>query len=73
MSLPAPLRGSVGSLGHDEPGARATSETCFYTCSPIRSRCPGPAAQWSPIREGRWTAMCRNGVRDSAPDGGRPR
>ena len=37
------------------------SDTCFDHCSPIRTRCPGPAARLSVTGEGRWTPICRRG------------
>ncbi|MET0698730.1 MAG: hypothetical protein ABWY93_03615 [Mycobacterium sp.] len=42
--------------------APQNSGTCFEHCSPIRTRCPGPAAQMSSDAEGRWMPVCRRPV-----------
>jgi hypothetical protein len=38
------------------------SETCFEHCSPIRTRCPGPAAQMSVNNDGHWMPICRRAL-----------
>lgn len=38
------------------------SGSCFEHCSPIRSGCPGPAAQMSTL-EARWVPICRRVTR----------
>lgn len=43
-------------------GPSATLGTCFEQCSPIRTRCPGPAAQMSVNNHGRWMPVCRRAV-----------
>ncbi|MFN3008035.1 hypothetical protein [Mycolicibacterium wolinskyi] len=37
----------------------AVTATCFENCSPLRTRCPGPAARLSCDEDGCWTAVCR--------------
>lgn len=39
--------------------AQAPVATCFENCSPLRTRCPGPAAQLSCAGDGCWTPVCR--------------
>jgi hypothetical protein len=43
-------------------GPAELSGTCFEHCSPIRTRCPGPAAQMSVNEDGRWMPVCRRAV-----------
>lgn len=50
------------SASADKTSCGAISGSCFRSCSPIRSRCPGPAAQLSSGHDGRWTAVCRRAV-----------
>jgi hypothetical protein len=38
------------------------SGTCFEHRSPIRTRCPGPAAQMSVQENDRWMPVCRRAV-----------
>jgi hypothetical protein len=56
--------GDIGRLSADEfAGPAEVSGTCFEHCSPIRTRCPGPAAQMSSDRDGpRWMPVCRRAV-----------
>jgi hypothetical protein len=50
---------SVLPRAHELASPEADSGTCFEHCSPIRTRCPGPAAQMSLQEEGRWMPICR--------------
>ena len=43
-------------------GSGEFPETCFEHCSPIRTRCPGPAAQMSVNNDGHWMPICRRNV-----------
>lgn len=66
-SLPSPTAHhktvGCGLFVTDEiAGLDGTSETCFQNCSPIRTCCPGPAAQMSSNIDGCWTAVCRRAV-----------
>ena len=40
------------------PASAPISVSCFEHCSPVRTRCPGPAARLS-AHDGRWTPICR--------------
>jgi hypothetical protein len=51
---PVPADGFVGPA--------EVSGTCFEHCSPIRTRCAGPAAQMSVNKDGRWLPVCRRAV-----------
>jgi hypothetical protein len=55
--------GDIGRRSVDEfAGPAEFSGTCFEHCSPIRTRCPGPAAQMSVQEDGRWMPVCRRAV-----------
>lgn len=39
--------------------ATETFASCFEQCRPLRTHCPGPAAQASHGHAGRWMPVCR--------------
>jgi hypothetical protein len=47
---------------HEFAGSSEFSETCFEHCSPIRTRCPGPAAALSLHKDGHWLPICRRAL-----------
>jgi hypothetical protein len=61
--MPPPSLGTATIDAADEfIGPAELSGTCFEHCSPIRTRCPGPAAQMSVNDDGRWMPVCRRAV-----------
>jgi hypothetical protein len=66
QALPAGAQNTPGILAvlpADEfAGSDGFSGTCFEHCSPIRTRCPGPAAQLSVHNDGQWIPVCRRAV-----------
>jgi hypothetical protein len=55
--------GDIGRSVDEFAGHAEFPGTCFENCSPIRTRCPGPAAQMSLDRDGpRWMPVCRRAV-----------
>lgn len=61
--MPPPSLGTATIDAADEfVGPAELSGTCFEYCSPIRTRCPGPAAQMSVNDDGGWMPVCRRAV-----------
>jgi hypothetical protein len=56
---------------HAPTGVAQTATTCFENCSPLRTRCPGPAVTISGDKDGRWLPICRPAAMgDSSNDDG---
>lgn len=58
---------------HQQPHLPATQHSCFEDCSPLRTRCPGPAPTISRNNDGRWPPICRLTAVSALKDEGRRR